>query len=105
MFWITILLIPQVVGLLASLGIYKKHHLLSHVVGVLLPPILILTLGILILYGSIPPKSANEDFVCGTGAGITLIMTMSAIAVELFLSTVVQISFHLTHKRNANPAQ
>ena len=95
----SILVVPQLLGVLVYFRIRKYHDFLAHLVGVLLPPIVFFYLsgGIFI---SSPAREAESqgERVCGTFVGMMVLFIFFLTGIERVFSLIAQVILHGKHQ-------
>ena len=89
---------PQLLGILAYFRIRKHHNVLAHVIGILIPPILFFFLSQVILNSSVREIQTKGERVCGTYLGMMAIMILFGTGVQMFFSLIAQLMLHGRHR-------
>ena len=84
------LVVPQLLGVLAYFTIRKYGHLLAHLVGFLLPPVLFFFLAQIMLSATVQEIQSDGERVCGTFVGMMAMAILFGTGVQVLLSLLAQ---------------
>ena len=90
--------VPQLLGILAYFRVRKHHDVLAHVIGILIPPILFFFLSQVMLNSSAREIQTKGERVCGTYLGMMAIMILFGTGVQMFFSLIAQLMLHGRHR-------
>jgi len=94
----SVLLVPQLLGVLTYFRL-KRFHLLAHLVGFLVPPLLFLYLaGVIVLSSATREAQSRGEEVCGTFAGMMMLAILFGTGLQAAFSLGTQITLHSRHR-------
>ena len=93
--------VPQLLGVLAYFRLRKYHDFLAHLTGFLIPPILFLYLSRVMFSSSVQEIQAQGERVCGTFAGMMVLMILFGTGIQIILSLPAQLWLHSRHRASA----
>jgi len=89
--------VPQLLGVLVYFQLRKRHDILAHVIGFLLPPGLFFYLFYLDVSSSAQEIQSQGERVCGTYLGMMSIALLFGTGVQMFCSLIAQLALHARH--------
>jgi hypothetical protein len=94
--------VPQLLGLLTYFRVRKYHDFLAHLVGFLVPPILFFYLsGVIIFSSATREAQALGQEICGTFVGMMVLMILLGTGIQVFFSLMAQLALHARHRARA----
>ena len=99
--FLSVLIVPQLLGVLAYFR-FRRFHLLAHVAGFLIPPLLFVYLaGVIVISSAAREAQARGDEVCGTFTGMMLLAILFGAGLQAACSLGAQITLHARHRAGA----
>jgi hypothetical protein len=95
---LSLLGVPQLLGVLAYFRVRKHDDVLAHVIGILIPPVLFFYLSEVVLNSSAREIQSRGERVCGTYLGMMAIMILFGTGAQLFFSFMAQLMLHGRHR-------
>ena len=89
---------PQLLGVLAYFQVRKRHDVLAHLVGVLIPPGVFFFLSQVMLGSSVREIQSQSERVCGTYIGMMILMILVGTGVQMFFGAIAQLALHVRHR-------
>ena len=100
--FLSLLGIPQFLGVLAYFRVRKYHDLSAHLIGVLLPPVSFFYLARAITISSaVQEAQARGEVVCGTFAGMMVIALLFGAGLQATFGLIVQLMLHARQRGGA----
>jgi len=100
--FLSLLAVPQLLGVLVYFRIRKHHDFLAHLAGFLLPPIIFFYLsGLIIISSPMREAESHGERICGTFIGMMSLMILFLTGVEIVSGLIVQIVLHGRHRTNS----
>ncbi|HST53841.1 MAG TPA: hypothetical protein VLJ61_17665 [Pyrinomonadaceae bacterium] len=103
--FLSLLVVPQMLGVLAYFRVKKYHNFLAHLVGFLIPPLSFFYLSAVILISSQTREAHSRgEEVCGTFTGIMFLFILFLTSLQTVFSLIAQLSLHIS-RRIAKPTK
>jgi putative effector of murein hydrolase LrgA (UPF0299 family) len=96
--FLSVLIVPQLLGVLAYFRV-RRFHLLAHLVGFLIPPLLFFYLaGVIVISSATREAQARGEEVCGTFTGMMMLAILFGAGLQAAFSLGVQLTLHARHR-------